>query len=126
MKQVIKRNGQVILFDFSKIEHAVRAAMKSVSKGYTDEEQTIQTVLRAIKNTVDMKEEATIDEIQKIVEDTLMCCGQYDAARSYIEYRKDHKDSRFIREKINYITKYSKRLSVGMCFRYGCIFPASL
>ena len=50
MKQVIKRNGQVILFDFSKIEHAVRAAMKSVSKGYTDEEQTIQTVLRAIKN----------------------------------------------------------------------------
>ena len=108
MKQVINRSGQIIPFDFSKIEHAVRAAMQSVSKGYVDEEQSIKTVLHVIKNTLDMKEEATIDEIQKIVEDSLMCCGQYDAARSYIEYRKDHKDSRFIRQKIDYITKYSK------------------
>ena len=108
MKQVINRSGQIIPFDFSKIEHAVRAAMQSVSKGYADEEQSIKTVLHVIKNTLDMKEEATIDEIQKIVEDSLMCCGQYDAARSYIEYRKDHKDSRFIRQKIDYITKYSK------------------
>ena len=108
MKQVTNRNGQIIPFDFSKIEHAVRAAMQSVSKGYADEEQATKTVLHVIKNTLDMKEEATIDEIQKIVEDSLMCCGQYDAARSYIEYRKDHKDSRFIRQKIDYITKYSK------------------
>ena len=108
MKQVIKHNGQIVPFDFSKIEYAVRAAMQSVSKGYTDEEQSTKTVLNVIKNTLDMKEEATIDEIQKIVEDSLMCCGQYDAARSYIEYRKDHKDSRFIRQKIEYITKYSK------------------
>ena len=108
MKQVIKRNGQIVPFDFSKIEHAVRAAMQSVSKGYSDEEQVTKTVLNVIKNTLDMKEESTIDEIQKIVEDSLMCCGQYDAARSYIEYRKDHKDSRFIRQKIDYITKYSK------------------
>ena len=108
MKQVTNRNGQLVPFNFSKIEHAVRAAMQSVSKGYSDEEQSIKTVLRVIKNTLDMKETATIDEIQKIVEDSLMCCGQYDAARSYIEYRKDHKDSRFIRQKIDYITKYSK------------------
>ena len=108
MKLVTKRDGQIIPFNFSKIEHAVRAAMQSVSKGYSDEEQSIKTVLSVIKNTLDMKEEATIDEIQKIVEDSLMCCGQYDAARSYIEYRKDHKDSRFIRQKIEYITKYSK------------------
>ena len=108
MKQVTNRNGQIIPFDFSKIEHAVRAAMQSVSKGYADEEQATKTVLHVIKNTLDMKEEATIDEIQKIVEDSLMCCGQYDAARSYIKYRKDHKDSRFIRQKIDYITKYSK------------------
>ena len=108
MKQVTNRNGQLVPFNFSKIEHAVRAAMQSVSKGYSDEEQSIKTVLRVIKNTLDMKETATIDEIKKIVEDSLMCCGQYDAARSYIEYRKDHKDSRFIRQKIDYITKYSK------------------
>ena len=108
MKQVTNRNGQLVPFNFSKIEHAVRAAMQSVSKGYADEEQATKTVLHVIKNTLDMKEEATIDEIQKIVEDSLMCCGQYDAARSYIEYRKDHKDSRFIRQKIDYITKYSK------------------
>ena len=105
MKQVTKRNGQIIPFDFSKIENAVRAAMQSVSKGYSDEEQSIQTVLHVIKNTLDMKEEATIDEIQKIVEDSLMCCGQYDAARSYIEYRKDHKDSRFIAEHIDYMNR---------------------
>ena len=86
MKQVTKRNGQIIPFDFSKIENAVRAAMQSVSKGYSDEEQSIQTVLHVIKNTLGMKEEATIDEIQKIVEYSLMCCGQYDAARSYIVF----------------------------------------
>lgn len=107
MKQVTNRSGQIIPFDFSKIEHAVRAAMQSVSKGYTDEEKVTQTVLRTIKNTTDMKEEATIDEIQKIVEDCLMCCGQYDAARSYIEYRKDHKDSRFIADRIDYMNRYA-------------------
>ena len=36
MKQVINRSGQIIPFDFSKIEHAVRAAMQSVSKGYVE------------------------------------------------------------------------------------------
>lgn len=107
MKQVIKRNSQIVPFDFSKIEHAVRAAMQSVSKGYTDEEQSTKTVLNVIKNTLDMKEEATIDEIQKVVEDSLMCCGQYDAARSYIEYRKDHKDSRFIADRIDYMNRYA-------------------
>ena len=107
MKQVTNRNGQLVPFNFSKIEHAVRAAMQSVSKGYSDEEQSIKTVLRVIKNTLDMKETATIDEIQKIVEDSLMCCGQYDAARSYIEYRKDHKDSRFIAERIDYMNQYA-------------------
>ena len=39
MKLVTKRDGQIIPFNFSKIEHAVRAAMQSVSKGYSDEEQ---------------------------------------------------------------------------------------
>lgn len=107
MKQVINRSGQTIPFDFSKIECAVKAAMESVNKGYTDEEQRVQTVLSVIKNTTDMKEEATIDEIQKIVEDSLMCCGQYDAARSYIEYRKDHKDSRFIADRIAYMNRYA-------------------
>ena len=81
MKQVTNRNGQIIPFDFSKIEHAVHAAMQSVSKGYADEEQSKKTVLNVIKNTLDMKEEATIKKKKKIVEDSLMCCGQYDAAR---------------------------------------------
>lgn len=107
MKTVTKRNGNSEEFNFSKIEKAVRAAFKSVSRGYTDEEQTISTVLRVIKNTLDMKETATVEDIQTIVEDSLMCCGQYAVARSYIEYRKDHEDSRFIAERIDYMNKYA-------------------
>ena len=55
MKLVTNRDGQIIPFNFSKIEHAVRAAMQSVSKGYSDEEQSTKTVLNVIKNTLDMQ-----------------------------------------------------------------------
>ena len=110
-QHVIKRDGTVQDFDFNKIENAIRAAFKSEDRGFTDEEQTIQLVLKVVKNSIDIlyaKGEVTVEAIQDAVEKALMCCGQYDIAKSYILYREKHKEARFISNKLKYFHKYTE------------------
>lgn len=106
MKTITKRNGSIEEFDFSKIENAVNAAFASVETKFTDD-NTIPIVLKVIKNTIDVKEPTTVEDIQNIVEDSLMCCGHYEVAKSYILYREKHNESRFIQSRLDYMDKYS-------------------
>jgi len=108
-KLITKRNGTQEEFQFEKIENAVRKAFKAQAKHYTDEEKTIETVLSVIKNTLQIKKDdvKTVEDIQDIVEKSLMCCGQYDIAKDYIIYRKTHEDSRFIASRIDYMNQYA-------------------
>lgn len=104
--KVIKRNGQRQPFDIGKIEKALDNTFKAVSKD--DREKAPSPVVRSIKERLDGKEEWTVEEIQDIVETELMKWQWFKEAKAYILYREKHKESRFIRERINYITKYSK------------------
>lgn len=49
-----------------------------------------------------------IEEIQNKVEDVLMNDKHFDVAKSYIIYREQHKQARFIRERIDYMNEYSQ------------------
>lgn len=108
MKTITKRNGKVEEFDFSKIENAVKAAFASVDTKFTDD-NTIPIVLKVIKNTIEVKEPTTVEDIQNIVEDSLMCCGHYEVAKSYILYREKHSELRNEAEKnIRFIDNFIK------------------
>ena len=102
--QVIKRNGNKEDFNIGKIVKAVEKAFKSCNKKMP---QYLYEMLNALFNTID-GDTIGIEEIQNKVEDVLMNDKHFDVARSYIIYREQHKQARFIRDRLDYMDKYSQ------------------
>ena len=85
MMNVTKRDGSVVAFDRQKIVTAIEKAMNDTSAGVDEElAERIATVIQ------DMDKDASVEEIQDMVEDNLMSSDRKDVARSYIIYRDAH------------------------------------
>ena len=102
--QVIKRDSSKEEFDINKIISAVEKAFKSCNKKMP---QYLYEMLRALFNTLD-GDVISIEEIQNKVEDVLMNDKHFDVAKSYIIYREKHREARFIKERLDYMNKYSQ------------------
>ena len=100
---VIKRDGSTEEFNVNKIISAVEKAFKSCNKKMP---QYLYDMLGALFGTLE-GDTIGIEEIQNKVEDVLMNDKHFDVAKSYIIYREQHKQARFIRERIDYMNKYS-------------------
>jgi ribonucleoside-diphosphate reductase alpha chain len=92
--KVEKRDKRIVDFDDSKIEAAITKAFESINadtgpvRGLTKEVvQIIQEQKRGVIH---------IEEIQDIVEDTLMLRGFTEIARRYMKYREKHHEARKI------------------------------
>ena len=101
---VIKYNGSKEKFDINKIVKAVRNAFLSCNKQMP---QYIEEILNALFSTLDA-DVRSINEIQDKIENILMNDKFFDVAKSYIIYREQHRQARFIRERIDYMNKYSQ------------------
>jgi len=89
--QVIKRDGRTVPFDLSRIESAIQRAAFAV--GVTlDAHLLAQKVKEKIK-----KETITVEEIQDLVEETLMQEGYASVARAFILYRNRRAQTRKIK-----------------------------
>lgn len=102
--QVIKRDGSKEEFNVDKIINAVEKAFMSCGKKMP---QYLYEMLNALFCTLE-GDTISIEEIQNKVEDVLMNDKHFDVAKSYIIYREQHKQARFIRERIDYMNKYSE------------------
>ena len=102
--QVIKRDGSIEEFNIDKIISAVEKAFKSCNKKMP---QYLYDMLGALFSTLE-GDTIGIEEIQNKVEDVLMNDKHFDVAKSYIIYREQHKQARFIRERIDYMNEYSQ------------------
>jgi ribonucleoside-triphosphate reductase len=102
--KVLKRDKTIEEFNLAKIIRAVTAAYKSQglepSEGILEE---LNFVFGIPKSAETLSVEAIQDEVEKILMDT----APYKVAKSYILYRERHKESRFIRERIDYMNKYT-------------------
>lgn len=97
--KVIKRTGEIVEFDFSKIETAIAKAAKSCGKEVT--EGVHEEDFQFDQNPV------PVELIQDAVEKWLMKTEHYEIAREYILYREKHKVLRdFVKSKIDFIEKY--------------------
>lgn len=101
---VIKRDGSTEKFNVNKIISAVEKAFKSCNK---EMPQYLYDMLGALFGTLE-GDTIGIEEIQNKVEDVLMNDKHFDVAKSYIIYREQHKQARFIRERIDYMNEYSQ------------------
>lgn len=102
--QVVKRDGSIEEFNVDKIISAVEKAFKSCNKKMP---QYMYDMLGALFGTLE-GDTIGIEEIQNKVEDVLMNDKHFDVAKSYIIYREQHKQARFIRERIDYMNEYSQ------------------
>lgn len=102
--QVVKRDGSIEEFNVDKIISAVEKAFKSCNKKMP---QYLYDMLGALFGTLE-GDTIGIEEIQNKVEGVLMNNKHFDVAKSYIIYREQHKQARFIRERIDYMNEYSQ------------------
>lgn len=87
MIQVIKRDGSLVPFDKQKIINAINAAFVDVDGELkdkytaTDIADNIETLLKLTTPV------ALVEDLQDIIEETLMSSGRKDVARAYVRYR---------------------------------------
>ncbi len=83
--QVVKRNGQIVDYDMSKIKIAIGKANNEVSKKEQATEKEIKEILNYIEGL--NKKRLLVEDIQDIIEEKLMSFGHYELAKKYIIYR---------------------------------------
>lgn len=96
--KVIKRDGSVEEFDSEKIINALKGSFKSVNSNLDIDiiEKALDMVLDSSKN----KDRITVEDIQDIVEKSLMMLNKYKELKSYILYREKRANHRKNRKNI--------------------------
>lgn len=102
--KVQKRNGQIVAFDICKIENAISKAFESQSATY---DANVVAHIKQVIQTAYPKGPVEVEAIQDCVENALMQFGYYNVAKAFILYREQRKQSRFIKERIDYMNQYS-------------------
>ena len=85
---VIKRNGEEVPFDLSKIVNAIRAANKEVDRLHQMNEYQVQAVADNIAKQIGLMTHAiNVEDIQDMVETGIMEMRGYEVAQKYVRYR---------------------------------------
>lgn len=85
---VIKRSGEEVLFDASKIENAVRKANNATDPDrQITQEQIHEIVENVVKKCEELKRSTSVEEIQDMVENEIMLQKGFTVAHNYITYR---------------------------------------
>ncbi len=95
MKYIRKRDGRLAEFDQSRITNAIWKAAKAVGgKDRKLAERLSDQVVRQLEKRFGEDGVPTVEEIQDLVEKTLIENGHARTAKAYILYRKQHQDLR--------------------------------
>lgn len=101
---VTKRDGTIEEFDLDKILIAVTKAFNSVGQLMPEYLNLMIPDILGLTN----KDNINVEEIQDKIEQILMNDNHFEAAKSYIIYRERHKEAREIKDRLDYMEKYSK------------------
>ena len=93
MSTVIKRNGQEVPFDGSKIQVAIEKAMQETRQG-VDAGLAADIARRIGEQVSQTHKEVHVEELQDLVEDFLMASERKDAAKKFIIYRYEREKTR--------------------------------
>ena len=99
---IIKRSGKKEQFNPIKIKNAIIAAFNSVGYSVDDD------VYDELVNSVKVWDGMSIEDIQDQVIEVLRNFDYNDVADCYQTYRLEHKQARFIRERIDYMNEYAE------------------
>ena len=105
--RVIKRDGREVDFDSTKIKVAIEKANKNIQL-LTDEE--ICNIVNLIVNKCN-SEHIHVEDIQNLVENTLMELNYFEVARAYILYRDNRTRTRELKSKL--LVEIGKKLNAS-------------
>ncbi len=92
---VIKRNGEEVGFDLSKIVNAIQKANKEIDKLHQLNDYQILAIADMIADRVDESSHAVhVEDIQDMVETGIMEMRGYEVAQKYVRYRYKRELSR--------------------------------
>lgn len=98
IQQIIKRDGNLAAYDRDRISTAIFRAMAAVGQGNREQaEELAQDVERRLHTAYGATATPSVEEIQDIVEETLMESGAVKTARAYIIYRNQRAQARAAR-----------------------------
>ena len=86
--KVIKRNGEEVTFNLSKIVNAINAANKEVDNIYKMNKYQVHAIADDIAQQVQRMSHAVhVEDIQDMVETSIMGMRGYEVAQKYVRYR---------------------------------------
>ena len=90
--KIKKRNGNIVPFDMEKIVIAIEKAFKSIDKPYerSQIEEMASIVMKDVEQHYNSNHIPSVEEIQDLVELTLIDFKHIDVVKSYIMYRQKH------------------------------------
>ena len=83
--KVIKRDGNIVDFDRSKIVIAIKKANEAVEEQQRASDEQIESIVCCVENR--NRPRLLVEDIQDIVEQKLMELDKYELAKAYIIYR---------------------------------------
>ncbi|MCI9551943.1 MAG: anaerobic ribonucleoside triphosphate reductase, partial [Acutalibacter sp.] len=87
---IVKRNGQEVKFDATKIRNAIfKANVRLAAERFTEADLD-QLTAQVVAELEKMKETPTVERTQDIVEEKLITAGYAKTAKAYILYRAQH------------------------------------
>ena len=101
LKMVIKRSGTKVNYDRNKIKSAISGANRDASTPQDRlKTEDIEIVTEAIEKAISNVESIGVEDIQDVVEKSLMEYGFFDVAKQYIVYREKHAQRREAQKKL--------------------------
>ena len=101
---ITKRDGSKEEFKVEKIENAILKAFKACNIPLSPKDK--HDITKFCEKLGEIEEDTTVETIQDQVEKYL-CKRCFPVGKAYMLYREQHKESRFVRSRIDYINKYS-------------------
>ncbi len=97
--EIIKRSGQAETYDRNKITNAIRKAFLSTNVEISD--AALEAITAAVESRIPLlPPPVSVEQIQDLVEETLMLKGYYAQSKSYILYRNERMRMRGQRKSI--------------------------
>ena len=95
IKNVVKRNGQIVKFDQTKILNAITKANNSVPESERlDDSKISEITSTVVDECAKSTENIGVEDIQDMVETGIMKAGAFEVAKHYITYRYQHSQIR--------------------------------
>lgn len=98
--QVTKRDGRTEAYDRQKIARAMGKALAEVGDPTGGDAAALESLLARVETALATTGATEVEQIQDLVERTLMEAGHYDAAKAYILYRHRRAELRATRHAI--------------------------